>query len=81
VVRYVDVCGNGSTRHSYVMLKEHMARLVLRTLLQIVLLRSIELIFKSQMMSLFKGTNVPAQMQMRFIEHSKLVQDDDPYVR
>ncbi|KAE9366378.1 hypothetical protein N431DRAFT_517583 [Stipitochalara longipes BDJ] len=64
----------------YLILKEHMAKPVPRSSLQVVLLRAMELIYQSQQKFQFEGTNIPAHIRKRFLETGRLVRDKDPYL-
>lgn len=55
----------------YVLLKEHMQKLVPRSSSQIVLLQAMELIYESQQRSLFEGTNVGAHIRKRLLKMAK----------
>lgn len=77
-----DTYLGGANRHVsfYLLLKEHMKNFVPRSSSQIVLLQAMELIFESQQRLLLEGKNITAHIRKRFMENSKLVRDNDPYV-
>ncbi len=77
-----DTYLGGANRHVsfYLLLKEHMKDIVPRSSSQIVLLQAMELIFESQQRLLLEGSNITAHIRKRFMENSKLVRDNDPYV-
>jgi hypothetical protein len=77
-----DTYLSGGNRHIsfYLLLKEHMAKLVPRTSSQIVLLQAMELIWESQQRCLFESHNIPANIRKRFLEIGGLVRDENPYI-
>jgi len=63
----------------YLLLKEHLTKLVPRTPSQIGLLNAVELIYESQQRCLLEGFNVPALIRKRFLERGELVRNEDRY--
>ncbi|MCJ1234016.1 hypothetical protein MMC14_001974 [Varicellaria rhodocarpa] len=72
----------GANQHVtfYLLLKEQMKTIVPRSTSQVALLQAMELIFESQQRVLSDGTNIPAHIRKRLMEHSRVARDDDPYV-
>lgn len=64
----------------YLLLKEHMEKIVPRSSSQIALWNTMELIFESRYRRLIDGNNIPAHIRKRFIELFKLTRNSDPYL-
>ena len=56
----------------YLLLKEHLGRIVPRIPKQIILVRAMELVFESQQKVLSEGTNIPAHIRKRFLKEQGL---------
>jgi hypothetical protein len=64
----------------YLLLKEHMKKIVPRSSSQIALVQANALIYESQQRKLSNGTNISSHIRKRVMENSKLTWDNDPYV-
>ncbi|EGX91216.1 Protein kinase-like domain [Cordyceps militaris CM01] len=76
-----DTYLGGGNRHVsfYLMLKEAMQSIVPCNRAQQDLLRAVELIFESQQRFLFEGSNIPAQIRVRFLQYCNLTRDQNIY--